>query len=173
MYRGITREERSRKDVDRLVGEQDKLKKWTISSNELINHRKLLESRGKKFLKNELLFWIMRRVRWTRIKTKGSGSRQAPGGTGSIVASSPSGICPCLQEHPGARERAAGPQPHPDQDMPTIVLPCQQWASHFSNCLCASKLNLGGLLFAFTLFNCFFCCLESFEGKWLFQNKFW
>lgn len=42
-------------------------------------------------------------------RNRRDGLRRAPGGIGSEVASSPSGICPCLQEHPRTRERAAGP----------------------------------------------------------------
>lgn len=46
-------------------------------------------------------------------KTKGrnrmDGLRRAPGGIGSKVASSPSGICPCPREHLRTKERAAVP----------------------------------------------------------------
>lgn len=41
-------------------------------------------------------------------RSRRAGLRRAPGGKGSKVASTPSGICPCLQEHPRTRERAAG-----------------------------------------------------------------
>lgn len=65
------------------------------------------------------------------------GLRRAPGGKGSKVASSPSGICPCLREHPRTRERAAGLKPHPGQDLPTKAQPCQRLASRASKCPCA------------------------------------
>lgn len=42
-------------------------------------------------------------------RNRRDGLRRAPGGIGSKVASYPSGICPCLWEHPRTRERAAGP----------------------------------------------------------------
>lgn len=60
------------------------------------------------------------------------GLRRAPGGRGNKVASSPSGICPCLWEHPRTRERAAGPPPRFRDDVPNAARPRQHRPSHFS-----------------------------------------
>lgn len=65
--------------------------------------------------------WLRKRGR----RNRRYGLRKAPGGIGSNVASFPSGICPCLQEHPRARERAAGPKPHPGQGVPAGAQSCQ------------------------------------------------
>lgn len=70
-------------------------------------------------------------------RNRRDGLRRAAGGIGSKVASSPSGICPCLREHPRTMERAAGPPPRQGQDMPTVAQSCQRWVSYASNCPCA------------------------------------